>query len=68
MPLMRDSNRERGLPRLTVTVPEAAEILGCSKTHLYALVARGEIPTVPHMGRRRLIPRTAIDRLLEPEA
>lgn len=50
--------------RLTLTVPEAADALGCSRAHLYEAIARGQIPVVPHMGRRRLIPKAAIERLV----
>lgn len=57
------------MDRLTLTVPEAAEVLGCSKAHLYEVIARGELQVVPHMGRRKLIPRAAVERMvaLEPE-
>lgn len=55
--------------RATYTVPEVAQILGCSETHVYELINRNEIPHVPHMGRRRLVPRHAVERLLGiPEA
>jgi excisionase family DNA binding protein len=50
--------------RRTYDVPEVAEILGCSQRHVYELVAAGVIRKVPHMGRRVLIPRDAVDALL----
>ncbi len=49
--------------RLTVTVEEAAKLLGISRGLAYELVARGELPSL-HLGRRRVIPRMAIDELI----
>jgi excisionase family DNA binding protein len=42
--------------RLTVTVTQAAVMLGISRTSAYERVRRGEIPTV-RLGRRLLVPR-----------
>jgi len=52
--------------RLTMTVEEAAEILGISRALAYSLVARQELPSLK-LGRRVVIPRQALDRLLELE-
>ncbi len=54
--------------RLTVTVEEAANLLGVSRAFAYELVARRDLPSV-RLGRRVLIPRRALERLLglEPE-
>jgi excisionase family DNA binding protein len=52
---------------LTLTVGETAEILGLSRAFTYELVARGELPCV-RFGRRIVIPRVAIERLLEDAA
>lgn len=49
--------------RLTMTVPEAAEAIGVSSRHLYELVRAGEFPAVK-LGRRVIIPRSAVDDLL----
>lgn len=49
--------------RLTLTVEEAAGLLGISRALAYELVARGEIPCL-RLGRRIVIPRQAIDALL----
>lgn len=49
--------------RLTLTVEEAAESLGISRAFAYEAVARGEIPCI-RIGRRVLIPKVALDRLL----
>ena len=51
--------------RLSLTVTEAAEMLGISRTLAYALVARGELPSL-RMGRRIVVPRRALEALLEP--
>jgi excisionase family DNA binding protein len=50
--------------RLTLTVEEAAESLGISRAFAYEAVARGEIPCI-RIGRRVLIPKIALDKLLE---
>ena len=55
---------ETPLPeRKTLSVEEAAEALGIGRTLAYEAVRRGEIPTV-RIGRRLLVPRTALDQLL----
>jgi excisionase family DNA binding protein len=51
------------LERLTLTVDEAAALLGLSRNLAYAGVASGEIPCVK-IGRRILVPRLALERLL----
>ena len=48
---------------LTVTVEEAAKLLGVSRGLAYELVARGELPAL-RLGRRRVVPRKAIDALI----
>jgi excisionase family DNA binding protein len=50
--------------RLTWTVPEAARLLGISKDSAYEAARRGELP-VRVIGRRMLIPRAALLRLLD---
>jgi excisionase family DNA binding protein len=49
--------------RLTVTVPEAAQLLGVSRMTAYAAVREGSIPSL-RIGRRVLVPRVALERLL----
>jgi excisionase family DNA binding protein len=49
--------------RLTVSVTEAAELLGISRALAYELVARGELPSL-QFGRRLVVPWRAIERLL----
>ena len=45
-------------------IPEVAKILRIGRGLAYELARRGEIPTV-RLGRRLLVPRAALDRLLE---
>jgi excisionase family DNA binding protein len=49
--------------RLTLTVEEAAEILGIGRSLCYELVRRGEIPSL-RLGGRWVIPRKAIEEML----
>jgi excisionase family DNA binding protein len=45
--------------RELLSIPQAAEILGLSRTTLYALIATGELKT-RKIRRRRMIPRSAL--------
>ena len=49
--------------RSTVTVEEAAPIIGVSRGSAYAAARSGEIPTV-RVGRRMVVPVVALRRLL----
>jgi excisionase family DNA binding protein len=49
--------------RLTLTVPEVARLLGVSRMTAYTAVREGTIPSI-RIGRRVLIPRAALYRLL----
>lgn len=53
-----------GPERLTLTVEEAAALIGISRAFAYEAVRRGEIPSI-RIGRRVLVPRTALERLLQ---
>ena len=50
--------------RLCITVPETAEKLGISRNFAYELVKQGKLPVI-RFGKRLLIPRAALDRMLE---
>ncbi len=50
--------------RLTVTVDSAAKALGVSRVSLYNAINRGEFTQVIRIGKRILIPRAALDKLL----
>jgi excisionase family DNA binding protein len=52
--------------RLTMTVEEVARALGISRAFAYEAVRRGDIPHIK-IGRRTLIPRAALARVLEVE-
>ena len=54
------------LDRQTYTVEEAAGILGISRNRAYESVRTGEIPVI-HLGRRLLVPKKALERLLAAE-
>jgi excisionase family DNA binding protein len=49
--------------RETLTVEEAGRVLGLGRAAAYAAVRRGEIPSL-RFGRRVLVPREALDRML----
>lgn len=51
------------MERMTIRVEEAAAILGISRNHAYAAAKSGELPTIK-IGKRLLVPRIALDRLL----
>lgn len=66
-----DGGGGSGLPRhavidrrLCVTVPEAAAMLGISRNFAYQLVREGKIPSI-RFGKRILIPRVALEKMLE---
>jgi excisionase family DNA binding protein len=63
----RGDSSHATVERLTYTVDEVAAILGLSRSKTYDLVAQGHIPTVPLAGRRRLIARQTLQRLLRGE-
>lgn len=50
--------------RLTLTVEEVGEALGIGRNLAYDGVRRGEIPSVK-IGRRLLVPRAALEGLLQ---
>jgi excisionase family DNA binding protein len=49
--------------RLTVSVEEAARILGISRGAAYARAGDGSLPTV-RLGKRLLVPKRALDKML----
>ena len=51
--------------RMTLTVEEAAEILGISRAFAYTLVRNEELPSL-RLGRRVVVPRQALERMLNP--
>jgi excisionase family DNA binding protein len=57
---MNDRHNERR----TLTVEECAKVLGIGRSAAYEAVRSGQIPTI-RVGRRFLIPKSALDRLLD---
>ena len=49
--------------RLVLSVAETAEVLGISDDLVYELIHRGLLPCL-HFGRRKLVPRRAIDLVI----
>lgn len=49
--------------RMTLSVEEAAGLLGISRALAYDLVRRGELPRL-RLGRRVLVPRRALEQFL----
>jgi excisionase family DNA binding protein len=50
---------------LTVTVEEAARILGISRGAAYSHARDGSLPVV-RLGKRFLVPKSALDKMLSP--
>ena len=49
--------------RLCLSVPETAKVLGISRGLAYELARSGELPVV-RFGRRLLVPKIALERML----
>lgn len=62
-PPIRPDDHERADP-VTVSVTEAARMLGVSRDLAYDLARRGEIPVV-RLGRRMVVPTARLRRLIE---
>ena len=54
---------EKRTKKKTLTVPEAAEILGIGRSSAYEAARRGEIPTI-RIGKLLLVPTAQLDRML----
>lgn len=50
--------------RLTLDIEEAAKLLGIGRKCAYAAARSGGIPTI-QIGRRRLVPKAALMRLID---
>jgi excisionase family DNA binding protein len=55
------------IERRTLTVEEAGRQLGICRNMAYQLAKDGQLPTI-RLGRRLLVPKAALDRLLENPA
>lgn len=56
--------RNSGVERLCLTVSEAAAMLGISRNFAYELVKQKQLPVIK-FGKRLLIPRAALAKMLE---
>ena len=54
-------------PPKTYSVPEAAAVLGVSTTKMYQIIRMKGFPVIV-LGKRRVIPMTALDRWMEEQA
>jgi excisionase family DNA binding protein len=50
--------------RLTLTVEQAARLLGISRALAYELVRRGELPSL-RLGRRIVVPRRSLESMVD---
>jgi excisionase family DNA binding protein len=50
--------------KLVFTVPEAGELLGISRAQAYLMVKEGRLPVL-RLGRRIVVPKAALMRMLE---
>jgi len=50
--------------KLTLSIEEAAKVLGIGRNLCYERVKTGEIPVIK-IGRRLLVPKKALEKLLE---
>jgi excisionase family DNA binding protein len=53
--------------RRTYNIEEAAEMLGIGRNQGYEAARRGDIPTIK-IGKRLLVPKAALERMLKGEA
>jgi excisionase family DNA binding protein len=52
-------HKQGAVPKVLLTIPEAAEAMSLGRSFLYELVMRGEIASIK-VGRKRRIPTTAL--------
>jgi excisionase family DNA binding protein len=50
----------------TISVAEAAALLGIGRNHAYDCARRGEIPTI-QLGKKVVVPLPALERMLKGE-
>lgn len=51
------------MERLTLTIEEAAQLLGISRGLAYEMARCGKLPVI-RFGRRLLVPRAALEKIL----
>lgn len=55
------------MAKLTLTIPEAAEAIGVSRSHMYILAKSKGFPTI-QVGRRLLVSIKGLERWVEEQA
>ncbi len=58
---------QREAERLTYDIEEAGKLLGLGRNASYEAAKRGDLPTI-RIGRRLLVPKAALHRLLNGES
>lgn len=58
------AGEKREPSRLTMTVPEAAALLGLGRSAAYEAARRHELPVV-RIGRRLLVPKAALEKMMQ---
>jgi excisionase family DNA binding protein len=58
---------ERPIVRQTYSVEEVAKLLGIGRNSAYEAARRGDFPTIK-VGGRIVVPKSALDRMLNGEA
>lgn len=53
--------------RLTYKIEEAGRLLGIGRNQAYEAARRGDFPTIK-IGKRLLVPKAALDRMLRGDA
>ncbi|MBP2451735.1 MULTISPECIES: helix-turn-helix domain-containing protein [Mycobacteriaceae] len=64
---LRAESRQPAEPDTVLTIEEAAEWLGVSRSLIYTLMGTGELSSIK-IGRRRFIPVVEAERLIRGEA
>ena len=54
---------DKSIEKLTISILDCAKLLGIGRSAAYEAVRRGETPSLK-IGRRRLVPRVALEKLL----
>ena len=54
--------------RATISLPEAASVLGVSRPHSYVLAKKGALPLIQLGGRRLVSAPLLVQRLVTPES
>jgi len=55
------------MAKLTLSVPEAADVLGVSRAKMYQIVKMKGFPTI-HVGQRLLVSAKGLERWIEEQA